>query len=130
MNQPQAEGNFCNEENNALKLCIVEHYNKQKGYYEQSDQMANSYSMIQCTNQQQNFFFYFSQKRENAPITLPTGWQGSPIMRVLCSWCEIHHYSQVNKKSVWAWHHFWSIPNHKTLASTDILCKSYHVNSV
>jgi len=62
MNQPQAEGLFCNEKNNALKLSIVEYYNKQKGYYEQSDQMANSYSMIQCTNGQQNFFFYFSQK--------------------------------------------------------------------
>jgi hypothetical protein len=62
MNQPQAEGKFCNEKNNALKLSTVEYYNKQKIYYEQSDQMANSYSMIQCTIGQQNFFFYFSQK--------------------------------------------------------------------
>jgi hypothetical protein len=38
MNQPQAEGNFCNEKHNALKLSSVEYHNKQKGYYEQSDQ--------------------------------------------------------------------------------------------
>jgi len=62
MNQPQAEGNFCNEKNNALKLSIVKYYNKQKGYYEKSDQMANSYSMIQRTKKL--LFLLFTERRK------------------------------------------------------------------
>lgn len=70
MNQPQANRNFCNEKNTALKLSIVECYNKRKGYYEQSDQKANSYSMIQCTNGQQNFFstYHRNEKMPQSPL--------------------------------------------------------------
>ena len=57
INQPPAEGNFCDKMKNALKQPIVEYYNKHKGYIAQSDQIANSYSIP--SSGQQNSFFYF-----------------------------------------------------------------------
>ena len=49
MDPPLAEGNFCDDSNCPVNLHNVEWYNRHKGYVNNSDRMANSYSMSQCT---------------------------------------------------------------------------------
>jgi len=49
MDPPRAEGNFCDNSNCPVKLHNVEWYKKHKGYINNSDRMANSYSMSQRT---------------------------------------------------------------------------------
>ena len=49
MDPPPAEGNFCDDSNCPVKTDIVERYNQHMGYVENSDHMANSYSMIRRT---------------------------------------------------------------------------------
>ena len=46
---PPPEGNFCDESNCPMKPHIVERYNQHMGYFDNSDHMANSYSMIRHT---------------------------------------------------------------------------------
>ena len=46
---PPAEGNSCDDSNCPLKPNIVERYNRHMGYVDNSDGMANSYSMIRRT---------------------------------------------------------------------------------
>jgi len=41
MQHPSAEGNFCDEHRNALKPTTVQDYNRQMGYVDKSDHMAN-----------------------------------------------------------------------------------------
>jgi len=48
MDPPPAEGNFC-DSNHPMKPHIVERYNQHMGYVNNSDHMANSYSMSRCT---------------------------------------------------------------------------------
>ena len=45
MDPPPAEGNFCDDSNCPVKPDIVERYNRHMGYVDNSDHMANSYSM-------------------------------------------------------------------------------------
>jgi len=45
MNPPWAEGNFCDDSNCPMKPHIVERYNWHMGYVDNSDYMANIYSM-------------------------------------------------------------------------------------
>ena len=45
MDPPPAEGNFCDDSNRHVKPHIVEQYNRHMGYVDNSDHMANSYSM-------------------------------------------------------------------------------------
>jgi len=49
MDPPPAEGNFCDNSNRPMKPHIVERYNQHVGYVNNSDHMANSYSMSQRT---------------------------------------------------------------------------------
>ena len=49
MDTPTAEGNFCDENNPLVKPHIVEWYNRQKSYVDNSDRMATSYSMSRRT---------------------------------------------------------------------------------
>jgi len=46
---PLAEGNFCGNSNCPMKPHIVELYNRHMSYADNSDHMANSYSMSRCT---------------------------------------------------------------------------------
>ena len=45
MEPPPAEGNFCDDSKRPVKPHIVEQYNWHMGYVDNSDHMANSYSM-------------------------------------------------------------------------------------
>jgi len=59
MDPPPAEGNFC-DSNHAMKPHIVEWYNQHTGYVDNSDRMANSYSMSRCTFKwTTKLFFHF-----------------------------------------------------------------------
>jgi len=49
MDPPPAEGNFCDNSNSPTKPHIVEWYNRHVGYIDNSDHMANSYSINQHT---------------------------------------------------------------------------------
>ena len=49
MDPPPAEGNFCDDRNHPMKPHIVEKYNRHMGYVDNSDRMANSYSMSRRT---------------------------------------------------------------------------------
>jgi len=45
MDPPPAEGNFCGDSNHPVKPHIMEQYNQHMDYTDNSDRMANSYSM-------------------------------------------------------------------------------------
>ena len=45
MDPPPAKGNFCDDSNRPMKPHIVERHNRHMGYVDNSDRMANSYSM-------------------------------------------------------------------------------------
>jgi len=49
MDQPPAEGNFCDNSNRPVKLHNMVWYNWHVGYVDSSDRMANSYSMSRHT---------------------------------------------------------------------------------
>ena len=49
MDPPPAEGNFCDDSNRPMKTHIMEWYNRHMGYVDNSDHVANSYSMSQRT---------------------------------------------------------------------------------
>jgi hypothetical protein len=49
MHRPLAEGNFCDEHGNAMKLAIVQDYNRHMGYIDKSDRMMSSYSISRRT---------------------------------------------------------------------------------
>jgi len=49
MDPPPAEGNFCDNSNHPVKPHIVERYNRHMGYINNSEFMANSYSMSRHT---------------------------------------------------------------------------------
>jgi hypothetical protein len=49
IHNPPAEGNFSDEQGNAVKPLIVEDYNRHMGYVDKGDRMANSYSVSRCT---------------------------------------------------------------------------------
>ena len=60
MEPPTAEGNFCDESNRPVKPHIVEWYNRHMGFTDNSDCMANSYSMSQCNFKwTTKLFFHF-----------------------------------------------------------------------
>ena len=60
MKPPPAEGNFCNNSNCPMKPHIMEWYNWHMGYVDNSDHMANSYSMRWCTFKwNTKLFFHF-----------------------------------------------------------------------
>jgi hypothetical protein len=48
MDQPPPEGNFC-ENNRPVKPHIMARYNQHMGYVDNSDRMANTYSVCQCS---------------------------------------------------------------------------------
>ena len=57
MDPPPAEGNFCDDSNRPTN---VERYNRHKGYVDNSDRMANSYSMSRRTFKwTRKLFFHF-----------------------------------------------------------------------
>jgi len=45
MDPPPEEGNFCDDTKRAVKSQMVALYNRHMGYVDNSDHMANSYSM-------------------------------------------------------------------------------------
>ena len=49
MDPPPAEGNFCDDSNCPTKPHLVERYNRHMDYINNSDRMANSYSMSRRT---------------------------------------------------------------------------------
>ena len=60
MNPPPAEGNFCDGSNCSMNPDIVERYNQYMGYVDNSDRIANSYSMSRHTFKwTTNLFFHF-----------------------------------------------------------------------
>jgi len=60
MDPPPAEGNFCDGSNHPVKPHIVERYNRHMGYVNNSDHMANSYSMSRRTFKwTTKLFFHF-----------------------------------------------------------------------
>jgi len=60
MDTPPAEGNFCDDSNRPMKPHIVERYNQHMGYVDNSDHMANSYSMSRHTCKwTMKLFFHF-----------------------------------------------------------------------
>ena len=60
MDPPPAERNFCDDSNRPMKPHIVERYNWHKGYIDNSDRMANSYSMSRRTFKwTTKLFFHF-----------------------------------------------------------------------
>ena len=60
MDPPPAEGNFCDDSIRPVKPHIVEWYNQHVGYIDNSDRMANSYSMSQRTFKwTTKLFFHF-----------------------------------------------------------------------
>ena len=60
MDPPPAEGNFCDNSNHPMKPNIVEQYNWHMGYIDNSDCVANSYSMSRRTfKQTTKLFFHF-----------------------------------------------------------------------
>ena len=60
MDPPPAEGNFCDNSNRPMKPHIVEWYNWHVGYVDNSDHMANSYSMSRRTFKwTTKLFFHF-----------------------------------------------------------------------
>jgi len=69
MDPPPAEGNFCDYSNSPIKPHIVEQYNRHMGYVDNSDHMANSYSMIRHTLKwTTNLFFH------RLDLTLLNSW--------------------------------------------------------
>jgi len=59
MDPPPAEGNFFDNSNHPTKPHIVERYKRHMGYVNNSDRMANSYSMSQHTKWTMKLFFHF-----------------------------------------------------------------------
>jgi len=60
MDPPPAEGSFCDDSNRPVKPHIVELYNRHMGYIDNSDRMANSYSMSRRTFKwTTKLFFHF-----------------------------------------------------------------------
>jgi len=60
MDPPPGEGNFCYDSNHPMKPYIVEQYNRHVGYVDNSDRMANSYSMCRRTFKwTTKLFFHF-----------------------------------------------------------------------
>ena len=60
MDPPPAEGNFCVNNNCPMKPHIMEWYNRHMGCVDNSDRMANSYSMIRHTFKwTMKLFFHF-----------------------------------------------------------------------
>jgi len=60
MGPPTAEENFCDNSNHPVKPHIMEQYNQHIGYVDNSDHMANSYSMIRRTFKwTTKLFFHF-----------------------------------------------------------------------
>ena len=60
MGPPTAEENFCDNSNHPVKPHIMEQYNQHIGYVDNSDRMANSYSMIRRTFKwTTKLFFHF-----------------------------------------------------------------------
>ena len=46
---PPLEGNFCDEHGKAMKLAIIQDYNRHMGYADESDRMTDSYSISRWT---------------------------------------------------------------------------------
>jgi hypothetical protein len=60
MDPPPAEGNFCDDSEHTVKPHIVERHNQHVGYIDNSDYMANSYSMSRHTFKwTTKLFFHF-----------------------------------------------------------------------
>ena len=60
MNPSPAEGNFCDDSNRPMRPDILERYNRHMGYVDNSDRMANNYSMCQRTFKwTTKLFFHF-----------------------------------------------------------------------
>ena len=53
-----AEGNFCDDSNHPMKPHIVERCNRHNGYVDNSDRMANSYSMSRHTFKRTTKLFF------------------------------------------------------------------------
>jgi hypothetical protein len=69
MDPPLAEENFCDHSNHPVEPHIVERYNRHKGYVDNADRMANSYSMIRRTIKwTTNLFFHLLDLR------VPKSW--------------------------------------------------------
>jgi len=72
MDPPPAEGNFCDNRNRPVKPHIVERYNRHMGYVDNSDRMANCYTMKQRTFKwtTKSFFHLLDQTVLNSWILL------------------------------------------------------------
>ena len=44
IHDPPAEGNYCDEHENVIKLAIVADYNRHMGHVDNADRMASSYT--------------------------------------------------------------------------------------
>ena len=71
IHDPQ-EGNFRDEQGNAIKLETVADYDRHMGYVDKGDRMANSYSISCCTWEWKNklFFHLFDLAILNSYIVL------------------------------------------------------------
>lgn len=58
MHDPPIEGNFSDENGNAIKPRIVEDYHKHMGYVDKSDRMANSYGISRRSWKWTNKIFF------------------------------------------------------------------------
>lgn len=64
MHPAPAEGNFCNEHDNAVKPKILQDWNKHVRYIDKSDRMTDSYSISRLTwKWLKKLFFHFLDPR-------------------------------------------------------------------
>ena len=82
MDPPPVEGNFCEDSNRPVKPHIVEWYNGHMGYVDNSDRMANSYSISQRTLKWTTKLFFHFLDLIILNSWIPTEISGS-------FWCEI-----------------------------------------
>jgi hypothetical protein len=73
---PPAEGNFCDDKNRLVKPHIVARYNRHMGYVDNSDRMANSYSMSRRNFKwtMKLFFYLLDLTVLNSWIMLSSCW--------------------------------------------------------
>ena len=58
MHPPPAEGNFCDDSSHPVKPYIIERYNRHIGYVDNSDRMANSFSISWCNFKRTKKLFF------------------------------------------------------------------------
>ena len=101
IHDPQ-EGNFCDEQGNAIKLETVADYDRHMGYVDKGDRMANSYSISCCTWEWKNklFFHLFDLAILNSYIVL-SSYSGKNISHRNFQFTLLRNVLEVAWKERW-----------------------------